>query len=176
MHRYRVIFLAFCAAIVAGCSLHKAPSVEDYYAQGDLMFAQGNYNNAIENYQHLIDEFPFSPYAEDAELKIGLAYYREQEYGEAVSALNDFQRMHPTNQSLHLASYYLAMSYFDQIGRADQDQTATVNAMHQFQALEQRPGRVCSSPHTSRFKSALNSGEAKRAVASSTLPLNRQRT
>ena len=83
-------------------------------------------------------EFPFSPYAEDAELKIGLAYYREQEYGEAVSALNDFQRMHPTNQSLHLASYYLAMSYFDQIGRADQDQTATVNAMHQFQALEQR--------------------------------------
>ena len=138
MQRYRVIFLAFCAAIVAGCSLHKAPSVEDYYAQGELMFAQGNYSSAIENYQHLVDEFPFSPYAEDAELKIGLAYYREQEYGEAVSALNDFQRMHPTNQNLHLASYYLAMSFFDQIGRADQDQTATVSAMHQFEALEQR--------------------------------------
>ncbi len=138
MRRYFLILLAFCAAIAVGCSLKKTPSVEDYYAQGDLMFAQGNYNNAIENYQHLIDQFPFSPYAEDAELKIGLAYYREKEYGEAVSALNDFERMHPTNRNLHLASYYLAMSYFDQIGRADQDQSATVAAMHQFEALEQR--------------------------------------
>src|SRR5271168_3625568 len=109
MRRYRVIFLAFCTAIAAGCSLHQAPSVEDYYAQGDLMFAQGNYNNAIENYQHLIDQFPFSPYAEDAELKIGLAYYHMKQYSEAVSALNDFQRMHPTDKNLHLASYYLAM-------------------------------------------------------------------
>jgi len=138
MRRYRVIFLAICTAIAAGCSLHKAPSVEDYYAQGELMFAQGNYSNAIENYQHLIDQFPFSPYAEDAELKIGLSYYREKDYSEAVSALNDFQRMHPTNKNLHLASYYLAMSYFDQIGRADQDQSATEKAMHQFEVLEQR--------------------------------------
>src|SRR5208282_1081771 len=51
---------------------------------------------------------------------------------------NDFQRMHPTNPNLHLASYYLAMAYFDQIGRADQDQTNTENALRQFQVLEQR--------------------------------------
>jgi outer membrane protein assembly factor BamD len=138
MRRALVILLALWPIALAGCSLRKAPSVEDYYAQGELMFAQGNYNNAIENYEHLIDQFPFSPYAEDAELKIGLAYYREKEYGEAVSALNDFERMHPTNKDLHLASYFLAMSYFDQIGREDQDQSATRSALHQFEELEQR--------------------------------------
>ncbi len=139
MKRPLTILLALWMAAIAGCSLRKPPpSVEDYYAQGDLMFAQGNYNNAIENYQHLIDQFPFSPYAEDAELKIGLAYYRMKEYGEATSALNDFERMHPTNKDLHLASYYLAMSYFDQIGRPDQDQKSTENALKQFQVLEQR--------------------------------------
>jgi outer membrane protein assembly factor BamD len=130
--------MAFCLAAIVSCSLRAAPTVEDYYAQGDLMFAQGNYNNSIENYQHLIDQFPFSPYAEDAELKIGLAYYRMKEYGEAISSLNDFERMHPTNKNLHLASYYLAMCYFDQIGRSDQDQSNTENAMRQFQILEQR--------------------------------------
>jgi outer membrane protein assembly factor BamD len=138
MRRALIIFLALWPLALAGCALHKAPSVEDYYAQGELMFAQGNYNNAIENYEHLIDQFPFSPYAEDAELKIGLSYYREKEYSEAVSALNDFERMHPTNKNLHLASYFLAMSYFDQIGREDQDQSATRSALHQFEVLEQR--------------------------------------
>jgi outer membrane protein assembly factor BamD len=130
--------MALAMMALAACSLRKPPSVENYYAQGELMFAQGEYNSAIENYQHLIDAFPFSPYAEDAELKIGLAYFQMQEYGEAIVSLGDFLRMHPTNKSLPLASYYLAMSYFDQIGRADQDQTATENAMDQFEILEQR--------------------------------------
>ncbi len=138
MKRAQVILMAFCLTAIVACSLRKPPTVEDYYAQGELMFAEGNYNNSIENYQRLIDQFPFSPYAEDAELKIGLAYYQMKEYGEAISSLNDFERMHPTNKNLHLASYYLAMSYFDQIGRPDQDQSNTQNALHEFQALEQR--------------------------------------
>src|SRR5947207_6755636 len=117
MIRFRIVLLLFVAVAIASCSLRKPPTVEDYYAQGELLFQQGEYNPAIENYQRLIDQFPFSPYAEDAELKIALAYYKMQEYSEAVASLTDFQRMHPTNKDLPMASYYLAMAYYDRIGR-----------------------------------------------------------
>jgi outer membrane protein assembly factor BamD len=138
MRRLLAILVAFSLLPLAACSIRKPPTGEDYYAQGQLDFADQEYNAAIENYQRLIDYFPFSPYEEDAELKIGLAYYEMQEYAEAVSSLDDFQRMHPTSKALDLANYYIAMSYFDQIGREDQDQSKTEAALKKFEVIEQR--------------------------------------
>ena len=86
----------------------------------------------------MIDKYPFSPYAEDAEMKIGLAYYQQKEYAEAIGSLDDFERMHPTSKNLELVSYYIGLSYYDQIGREDQDQGKTVAALKRFQELEQR--------------------------------------
>src|ERR1700675_809860 len=71
-------------------------------------------------------------------MKIGLAYYQQKEYAEAIGALDDFQRMHPTSQNLELVTYYIGMSYYDQMGREDQDQTKTQQALKRFQELEQR--------------------------------------
>ena len=48
----------------------------------------------------MIDKYPFSPYAEDAEMKIGLAYYQQKDYAEAIGVLDDFERMHPTSKNL----------------------------------------------------------------------------
>ncbi|HVN63765.1 MAG TPA: outer membrane protein assembly factor BamD, partial [Candidatus Binataceae bacterium] len=111
---------AFALVYASSCAIRQKPTGEDFYAQGQLDFADNEYKAAIENYQKLIDQYPFSPYAEDAELKIGLAHYQEGDYAEAVAALDDFQRMHPTNKDLDLVTYYIARSYYDQIGREDQ--------------------------------------------------------
>ena len=126
MKRLLVILVAFVLLPAAACSLRQKPSGEDYYAQGQLNFANKEYKAAIENYQEVIDKYPFSPYAEDAEMKIGLAYYQQKDYAEAIGALDDFQRMHPTSKNLELVTYYIGMSYYDQIGREDQDQGKTV--------------------------------------------------
>ncbi len=123
---------------VAACSLRKPPTGEDYYAQGQLNFGNHEYNASIENYQRLIDQFPFSPFAEDAEMKIGLAHYQMQDYAEAIGALDDFQRMHPTSKNLDLVNYYIGMSYYVQMGREDQDQSKTEQALKRFQEIEAR--------------------------------------
>ena len=138
MKRPVLILVAFVLLPLAACSLRQKPTGEDYYAQGQLNFATKEYKAAIENYQKLIDQFPFSPYAEDAEMKIGLAYYQQQDYAEAIGALDDFQRMHPTSPNLELVTYYIGMSYYDQMGREDQDQSKTQAALKRFQELEQR--------------------------------------
>ncbi|MGD0671336.1 MAG: outer membrane protein assembly factor BamD [Candidatus Binatus sp.] len=138
MKRLLLILVAFALLPAAACSLRQKPTGENYYAQGQLDFATKEYKAAIENYQNLIDKFPFSPYAEDAEMKIGLAHYQQKDYAEAIGALDDFQRMHPTSKNLELVTYYIGLSYYDQIGREDQDQGKTVAALKRFQELEQR--------------------------------------
>src|SRR5215467_9440594 len=138
MRRLFAIALAMCFLPLSACAIRKPPTGEDYYQQGQANFARHEFNAAIENYQLVIDKYPFSPYAEDAELKIGLAYYEMKDYAEAIGALDDFQRMHPTSKNLELVSYYIAMSYYVQIGREDQDQTKSEQALKHFEIIEQR--------------------------------------
>jgi outer membrane protein assembly factor BamD len=138
MKRLLLILVALALLPASACSLRQKPTGENYYAQAQLDFATKEYKAAIENYQLVIDRFPFSPYAEDAEMKIGLAYYQQKDYAEAIGALDDFQRMHPTSKNLELVTYYIGLSYYDQIGREDQDQGKTTAALKRFQELEQR--------------------------------------
>jgi outer membrane protein assembly factor BamD len=139
MTRYSLFLVAGALCVLlSACSVKKPPTGEDYYQQAQLNFATKEYGAAIENYQYVVDKYPFSPYAEESEMKIGLAYYKNKDYAQAVAALDDFQRMHPTSKNLQLVSYYIAMSYFDQIGREDQDQSKTELALARFKAIEQR--------------------------------------
>lgn len=138
MKRCLLILVALALLPATACSLRQKPTGEDFYAQAQLDFATKEYKAAIENYQQVIDKYPFSPYAEDAEMKIGLAYYQQQDYAEAIGALDDFERMHPTSKNLELVTYYIGLSYYDQIGREDQDQGKTIAALKRFQELEQR--------------------------------------
>ena len=131
---------ALIVLAAAGCGTKKREVLEsqEYYAQGNYFYETGDYEDAKEAYQHLIEEYPFSPYTEEAELKIALANYHLKNYIEASAELEDFERMHPTSPQAALAQYYLAMCYFKQLGRPDQDQATTVNALVQFETLERR--------------------------------------
>src|SRR5258708_28967750 len=113
--------LALC---VSACAAHQTtPTGENYYLLGQQSFAQNDYKGSVIYFQKMIDQYPFSPYAEDAELKIGLSQYQLHNYPEAIASLGDFEKMHPTSKQIELASYYLAMAHYDQIGRPDQDQS-----------------------------------------------------
>ncbi|HVB78332.1 MAG TPA: outer membrane protein assembly factor BamD [Candidatus Binataceae bacterium] len=136
--------MAFVLAVglalgVSACGTHQeTPTGENYYLLGQQAYATHDYRGSVIYFQKLIDQYPFSPYAEDADLKIGLSQYQLKHYAEAISSLGDFEKMHPTSKESELVSYYLAMSHFDQIGRPDQDQTNTEQALQEFEIIEQR--------------------------------------
>jgi outer membrane protein assembly factor BamD len=139
MNKRVVMVMVACALLTAvGCSTRKRPTGENYYVKATQEYAQHFYQPAIADYQKLIDQYPFSPFAQEAELNIGLSYYKSHKYAEAIGSFNDFLRMHPTSKHLDVASYYLAMAHFVQIGRPDQDQTNTALALEQFQTIERR--------------------------------------
>ncbi|HVA40107.1 MAG TPA: outer membrane protein assembly factor BamD [Candidatus Binataceae bacterium] len=132
--------LAACLALcMSACAAHQqTPTGENFYLLGQQAFATHDYRGSAIYFQKLIDQYPFSPYAEDAELKIGLSQYQLKHYAEAIASLGDFEKMHPTSKQSELASYYLAMAHFDQIGRPDQDQSNTEQALQQFEIIERR--------------------------------------
>jgi len=139
MRRLALLLAACFALCVSACAVHQqTPTGQNYYLLGQQAFATHDYKGAAIYFQKLIDQYPFSPYAEDAELKIGLSEYQQKHYAEAISSLGDFEKMHPTSKQIELASYYLAMAHYDQIGRPDQDQSNTEQALQQFEIIERR--------------------------------------
>jgi outer membrane protein assembly factor BamD len=139
MRRFALLLAACLALCVSACAVHQqTPTGENYYSLGQQAFATHDYKGSSIYFQKLIDQYPFSPYAEDAELKIGLSEYQQKHYAEAISSLGDFEKMHPTSKEIELASYYLAMAHYDQIGRPDQDQSNTEQALQQFEIIERR--------------------------------------
>src|SRR5215468_2459770 len=81
-----------------GCS-GKKPIVpaDTLWTEANDAYNDEAYDLAIQKYKALLDQYPFDPHAEEAELKIAQAYYAVQRYPEAIAAFGNFERMHPTS-------------------------------------------------------------------------------
>jgi outer membrane protein assembly factor BamD len=100
----------------------------DFYESGD-------YSRAIEKFEKLKDWFPFSRYAILAELKIGDAHYKLEQYEEAVFAYEEFEKLHPRNEAIPYVIYQIGRCYYDRIGTIDRDQVPARKALESFQRL-----------------------------------------
>src|SRR5262245_52969188 len=101
------VLLWISIAAVAGCATKKSRTAEQYFKDANENFRTGALPVAIESYHELLDQYPFSEYSEEAELKIAHAHYLNGNYAEAIVALTDFQRRHPTSSHLPFVGYYL---------------------------------------------------------------------
>lgn len=108
-------------------------------------YEEGNYKDAIKCFQRLKDIYPFSKYAILAELKLGDAHYRLEQYEDAVFAYEEFEKLHPRNEAIPYVIYQIGRCHYDRISTIDRDQTAAANALKTFQRLQQQfPGDAYS--------------------------------
>lgn len=101
-------------------------------------FEDGDYKDAIENFQKLKDWYPFSEYLNLAELKIADAHYRLEQYEEAIFAYEEFEKLHPRNEAIPYVIYQIGRCYYDQIDTIDRDQTPARKALETFQRLNKQ--------------------------------------
>jgi outer membrane protein assembly factor BamD len=132
--------LAWMLAIsaLAGCATKKHLSPDEYFNNATEHYRGGALTLAIDEYHELLDQYPFSDYNDEAELKIAHAHYLSGNYAEAIVALTDFQRRHPTSPHLPFVGYTLGMCYVQQMGTADRDQTAARSAQNYFLTVSQQ--------------------------------------
>ncbi len=158
--RGKFVAIAVVAAL-AGCA-GKKPAVpaDQLWSEANESFEDEAFDYAIQKYKALLDQYPFDPHAEEAELKIAQAYYSAQRYPEAIAAFGNFERMHPTSQFLPSTEYHRGLAYLAQYSTSDRDQQAITNALNTFRNINDRfPG----TPWAER--SQLRMRECREALA-----------
>jgi outer membrane protein assembly factor BamD len=143
---------ALTIALLSGCATappreDELPSAESYYQHGVetlagrrtfLFFHDVDYPKAIEYFQEVIDNYPYSDYAILAELQIGDIHFQRKEYEEASSYYHDFVELHPNHAKVSYALYRNGLCSYDQMRASDRDQGPTREAVAQFKALLER--------------------------------------
>ena len=115
-------------------------------------FKNKSYIRAINRFQRVQTEFPFTPQLIHAELKIAEAYYLNKQYPEAAAAFKEFQAMHPSNENIPFVTYHLGLAHFDQFTSVDRDQKMTDIARGYFETVVRN---YPSSPYASKAKEKL---------------------
>lgn len=136
-----IICLLVIGLAIYGCSAF-GPKEEKTAAQlaekGRQEFADEDYKSAIEAYAKLMDWYPFSTFAKEAELKVADAHYRLEEYEQAITAYEKYQRLHPSDEEIPYVVYQIGRCYFDRMKGLDRDQTFTEKALQVFRRFEKR--------------------------------------
>jgi outer membrane protein assembly factor BamD len=132
--------VALVVALIALACARKKPIIppEKLWGEAENAFHDEAYELAVQRYKALLDQHPFDPRAEEAELKIAQSHYLAQRYAEAIAAFGDFERMHPTSPQLPFVEYHLGMSYLAQASTSDRDQQSHTNALTYFRNLTDR--------------------------------------
>ncbi len=142
-----VLTIALLCACATAPPEEELPSAESYYQRGVkllegqrvfLFFTDVDYPKAIESFQEVIDNYPYSEYSLLSELAIADIHFDREEYDEASSYYHDFVELHPNHPKVAYALYRNGLCSYNQMRAADRDQAATREAAAQFRALLER--------------------------------------
>jgi len=137
--------------LAAACSkkpaFEEVPPPEELYAKGQKLlegrsilgvYTWINYGKAIETFQAIIDNYPYSEYEIEAQLKIADAYFDDGSYEEALSYYRDFGDLHPQNPRVPYTVLRSALCHYNQIKSINRDQTSTREALKYLELLSTR--------------------------------------
>lgn len=109
----------FLLATLSGCAWfgsktddQKNWTVEQFYKNAKAELDSGNYPGAVKLYEALEARYPFGRYAQQAQLDIAYAYYKDNETAQTVTATDRFMKLHPNHPNFDYALYLKALAYF----------------------------------------------------------------
>jgi outer membrane protein assembly factor BamD len=110
---FAILGLVACASNQE--QLDKARETErQLYETAQRQLRTQQWDLAIDNLQRLEENFPFGTYAEQAQLELIYAYYRNYDFEASIAAADRFIRLHPRHRNVDYAYYMKGLSSFDQ--------------------------------------------------------------
>ncbi|PIE59072.1 MAG: outer membrane protein assembly factor BamD, partial [Desulfobulbus propionicus] len=110
-------------------------SPEMLISEGMSAYGVGNYPKAIEAFEEILDNHPFSKQAMLAELKAADAHYYNESYIEAKLLYEEFEERHPTNEAIPYVLFQMGMCDFAQTDRIDRDTSGADDSIRTFSRL-----------------------------------------
>lgn len=113
------LLLIATLALTAACSSNKDAVDENLseaalYRQAQADLDNGSYTSAVTKLKALESRYPFGRYAEQAQLELIYAYYKNAEPEAARSSAERFIRLHPQHPNVDYAYYLKGLASFDQ--------------------------------------------------------------
>lgn len=106
-----------------------ASSPEELYNKARQLVDEGDRKGSIPAFEEVERQFPASPLATDAQIMAAYSAYKIDDYDTAISTLERFIKLYPTDESTPYAYYLIALSYYEQISDVSRDQKITEQAM-----------------------------------------------
>ncbi len=111
------LFLALC---LSACGLlpeqvdeTKGWSASKLYSEAKSNLNDGSYEKAIKYYEKLEARYPYGRYAQQAQLEIAYAYYKDKDIASAVAAADRFIKLHPNHPNVDYAYYLKGLANFN---------------------------------------------------------------
>jgi len=107
------------ALALAGCGLFKDKddlqkdwTAEQFYRAAKEELDNGAWEAAVKMYEKLEAKYPFGRYAQQAQLEVAYAFYKQGETAQCISAIDKFLKLHPNHPSADYALYLKALANF----------------------------------------------------------------
>jgi outer membrane protein assembly factor BamD len=112
--------------------------VSDLYNNGVDALNAERYDSANDQFNLVEQNYPYSPWAVNAQLMQGYTQYLQNKYTDAIGTLDRFIQLHPTHRDVAYAYYLRALCYYEQIADIQRDQRGTQIAMNALQEVVTR--------------------------------------
>lgn len=109
------------ALLVGGCSLLPEDtdetigwSANKLYSEAKGAMTEGSYEKAVKYFEKLEARYPFGRYAQQAQLEVAYAYFKQGEAASAIAACDRFIRLHPNHPNVDYAYYLKGLVNFNE--------------------------------------------------------------
>jgi outer membrane protein assembly factor BamD len=150
-HSLALIF----GVLVAACGLlpetqdeTKGWSAQKLYSEAKSELSARNYEQAINYYQKLEARYPYGRFAQQAQIEIAYAYFKDENAAQCIAAAERFIKLHPNHPNVDYAYYLRGLANFnDDLGwfghltgqdLSERDPKAARDAFDAFKDLVQR--------------------------------------
>jgi len=117
MRHLLILSIIMSCLYIIGCSSNQSRydsmTEEQLYQDAHQNMIARRYHRAQEAYQALENRYPFGQYAEQSQLEIITAYYKNSEFDRTVASADRFIRLHPEHPEVDFAYYYKGLANYD---------------------------------------------------------------
>ena len=108
------------------------------YNKGLDHMKEGEYKKAAKQFDEVERLHPYSTWATRSTLMVAYAHYQRNAYTDSINAADRFIQLHPGNKDIAYAYYLKGLSYYEQIGDTQRDQSNTEKALIALEEVGRR--------------------------------------
>lgn len=165
-------------AFTAGCGLLPEEvdettgwSANKLYAEAKTAMGEGSYDRAIKYFEKLESRYPYGRFAQQSQLEVAYAYFKQSEKASAIAACDRFIRLHPNHPNVDYAYYLKGLVNFNEdlgllghLSMQDLTERDPKAAQEAFQSFKELVGKFPESKYA--HDSALRMAYLVNALAS----------